>query len=106
MAIHLADWNEGNDRYISCPKPKEVYPELNDESWCKITPSLDDYQKASALIFHAGDTLLNSLPPKQPLQPWILETMESPMNPPFRRDSKIMTSTFDYLAFIIFKVNS
>ncbi|CAO3596160.1 unnamed protein product [Absidia cylindrospora] len=80
--------DNGDDRRIACHKPSGLYTDLDNESWCSVTGDISHAKDASALVFHAHDTDLKELPYTQrhPQQPWILETMESPFNPAFRRD--------------------
>ncbi|CDH49510.1 alpha-()-fucosyltransferase 11 [Lichtheimia corymbifera JMRC:FSU:9682] len=88
-------YNDGTNLDVSCTKPPDL--DIESDSWCTVTSNRSLVNDAAAIVFHAFDYNDNDVPDHAVGQPWILMTMESPINPPFRRDEAKM-HTFEYLA--------
>ena len=92
---------------VSCQKPHDLPIALanKEQSWCTITGDRNEVSNnndgttstAAAVVFHASDYNDKDIPNRIKGQPWIVYSMESPMDPKFRRDDEMMRSTFDYL---------
>lgn len=64
----------------NCPLPDELGVPTPQEPWCLFTHNQSKTRLASALMFHVPSLRLNALPARKPGQPWIVDSMESPMN--------------------------